>query len=151
MKLNKNIIFYGTRFYALDKFSSCSRIIMRDTDNSKVGKRVFVWEKDFSFSGDKLIIKKEFEIPLTVSIPKEKRLFLFDTFKANPVYKFVMYEIPTFEEFKENIYKGEAKWYDYAKYVAEKTNSLNEFNYVYQESTILVNMLNKKFNSDMEV
>ena len=81
------------------------------------------WSKRFHLGGDTLDIRNDFEIPF--SLPARKWQFFGGD--LNPAWNFWDKELPTFEDYKKTVNNPEASWLDFCQFVAEKTNSVKEY------------------------
>lgn len=124
----KNIITYGNTDYFIDKITSIERICCRCDLEKYRSRKGFdfpmYWSKRFHLGGDLLDIRFDFEIPF--SLPKRSKWQIFGG-NLNPAWKFWKEELPTFEDYKKTVNNPEADWLDFCQYVAEKTNSVKEY------------------------
>lgn len=137
--MKRCVIDYGLSTYFLDQITSVKRIYCgqnyKKTNTSRI---IGYWSKEFHFGGDILDIRREFEIPICVEVPK-KHWYSFG-FKSNPAWDFWVNKFPTFSSYREQF--GEDKeWLDYCKYIAEKTNSIEQFNDVCKQAQVVIDHL----------
>lgn len=135
------IIQYGDSVYYLDKLTSYRHIVCKqDVEKSRTSNIIAYWTKEFHFGGDVLDLRSTFNIPISIPIPK-KHWYSSGT-TLNPAWDFWLNHFPTFEEYKKEF--GEEKtWIDYCVYVAEKTNSVDNFNHVKKNAEFVFKRLEK--------
>ena len=138
-----NIITYGNTDYFIDKITSVERICCR-CDVEKWKRRrgydfPMYWSKRFHLGGDILDIRSDFEIPF--SLPARKWQFFGGD--LNPAWKFWDKELPTFEDYKKAVNNPEASWLDFCQFVAEKTNSVKEYEKCKEHAQFVLDRLNE--------
>jgi hypothetical protein len=116
------------RYFNAKNLTSYTRIALR-IKKTRTDGLVCVWDKQFSFGGDNLIIEQEFFVPRKLSL-----------FTVNPIYT----KIKTgwkFEDFQEDFGRDKT-WVDYCEYIARQTKTVCALANVLEKSEVITNLIN---------
>lgn len=149
--MSKYVITYGNKRYFLKKLTSTENIYCTEDkrglsflENEKFNTCLCYWTKKYNFGGDVLEIKRYFEFPKFNYLPK-KHWWSKSKKEITPEFLFWSKEFIVFKEYKKQF--GEDKtWIDYCKFVAEKTNSVKQFEEVCENSKIIEDTLKEMEN-----